>query len=354
MGDIRVGLIGFGFAGETFHAPLLLATDGLRLAAVASSNPTKVHARLGPDVIVTTPEELIARADIDLIVVATPNQLHHPQALAALRAGRHVVVDKPFTLDMVQARELAALAHDRGLLLSVYHNRRWDSDFLTLARVLHEGTLGRVVEFVSHFDRYRPQVRGRWRETATPGSGLWMDLGPHLVDQALRLFGAPSSIALDLAATRDGAVVDDWFHAQLRWSHGPHAGVRARLHASALVAKPNERFAVHGTRGTFLVEGLDPQEDVLKTGPSPADVAGPGWGSDPRIAHLWLGEGDALRHEDVRLLNGSYPSYYAAVRDALRGVGANPVPPSEAIAVQELLDIGLQAARERREITLST
>ena len=354
MDDIRVGLIGFGFAGETFHAPLLRATQGLHLAAVASSNPAKVHAVLGPDVIVTTPEGLMARDDVHLIVVATPNQLHHPQALAALKAGRHVVVDKPFTLDVVQARELAALAHDRGLLLSVYHNRRWDSDFLTLARVLREGTLGRAVEFVSHFDRYRPQVRDRWRETATPGSGLWMDLGSHLVDQVLRLFGAPSAIAVDVAATRDSAVTDDWFHAQLRWSKGPHAGLRARLHASALVAKPNERFAVHGTRGTFLVEGLDAQEDILKTGPSPDDVAAPDWGRDPRVAHLWLDEGDMVRHQDVQLLNGSYPSYYAAIRDALRGAGANPVPPSEAIAVQELIDIGMQAARERREITLST
>jgi len=353
MDDVRVGLIGFGLAGETFHAPLIQATPGLRLVAVATSNSAKVHASLGPGIAVTPAEALIARDDVELVVVATPNELHHPQALAALRAGRHVVVDKPFALNAAQARELAATAHERGRVLSVFHNRRWDSDFLTLAHVLREGTLGRVVEFVSHFDRYRPQVRARWRESGAPGSGLWIDLGPHLVDQAIRLFGTPSAIALDVSNARDGAVADDWFQAQLRWAHGPHAGLRARLHGSALVARPNERFSVHGTRGTFLVEGLDLQEDTLKAGANRSDIAAPEWGRDPRIAHLWLGEGDTVRHHDLQLRNGAYPAYYAALRDAVRGAGPNPVPAEQAIAVQELLDVGVHAARERREIALT-
>jgi predicted dehydrogenase len=352
MSEVRVGLIGFGFAGATFHTPLILATDGLRLAAVASSDAAKVHACLGPDIVVTTPAALIARDDIDLVVIATPNALHHPQALAALTAGRHVVVDKPFTLDVAQARELADAAQARGLVLSVFHNRRWDSDFLTLARVLREGRLGRVVELVSHFDRYRPQVRARWRESAQPGAGLWMDLGPHLVDQAVQLFGAPSAIALDLAALRDGALSDDWFHALLRWSEGPHAGLRVRLHASALVARPAERFTVHGTRGSFAVDGLDPQEEMLKAGATRAAVSAPDWGRDARKAHLWVGDGDAVRREDLPLLNGAYPAYYAAVRAAVRGAGPNPVPPAEAIAVQALLDAGLQSARTRCEVLL--
>src|SRR5882724_6855163 len=162
--EIRVGLIGFGYAGKTFHAPLIRATEGLRLAAVASSDAAKVQADLGSDVVVTTPSALIASDDIDLIVIATPNDLHHPQALAALTAGGHVVIDKPFALNLAQARELVAFAQERGLVLSVFHNRRWDSDFMTLARILREERLGRIVEVVSHFDRYRPQVRGRWRE----------------------------------------------------------------------------------------------------------------------------------------------------------------------------------------------
>ncbi|HEU0204098.1 MAG TPA: oxidoreductase [Burkholderiaceae bacterium] len=357
MNDLRVGLIGFGYAGRTFHAPLIRATEGLQLAAVASSDAGKVHAILGPGVDVMTPAALIARDDIDLVIIATPNNLHHPQALAALTAGRHVVVDKPLALSLAQARELAATAQAGGRLLSVFHNRRWDSDFLTLERVLHDGRLGRVVEMVSHFDRYRPQVRARWREGAGAGAGLWTDLGPHLVDQTLRLFGAPSAIALDLAALRDGALSDDWFHAQLRWSQGPdagpHAGLRVRLHASALAARPGERFTVHGTRGSFSVDGLDVQEEALKAGPGRAAITAPDWGRDLREARLWLGDGDAVRREDLPLRNGAYPAYYASLRDALRGAAPNPVRPAEAIAVQALLEAGLQSARERREIALT-
>jgi predicted dehydrogenase len=354
MNEIRVGLIGFGYAGRTFHAPLILATQGLRLTAVASSDAAKVHASLGPDIVVTTPTALIAHDDIDLVVIATPNALHHPLALAALTAGHHVVVDKPFALNLVQARELVATAQARSLVLSVFHNRRWDSDFLTLARVLRDGRLGRVVELVSHFDRYRPQVRGRWRESAEAGAGLWMDLGPHLIDQALQLFGAPSAIALDLAALRDGALSDDWFHAQLRWSQGPYAGVRVQLHASALVASPTERFTVHGTLGSFSVDGLDSQEEALKAGASRAALTESEWGRDPRKAHLWLAEGEAVRHEHMPLLNGAYPAYYAALCAALQSAGPNPVSPAEALAVQTLLDAGLQAAHERREVALSS
>jgi predicted dehydrogenase len=353
--EIRVGLIGFGFAGKTFHAPLIQATEGLRIVAVASGDAAKVHAALGPDVTVTTAPLLIARDDIDLVVIATPNDLHHPQALAALTAGRHVVIDKPFALSVAQARELIEAAQARRVLLSVFHNRRWDSDFLTLAHVLREGTLGRIVEVVSHFDRFRPQVRARWRESSAPGAGLWFDLGPHLIDQALRLFGAPSAIALDVAAQRDGALSDDWFHAQLRWTDGPHAGLRVRLHASALVARPTERFTVHGTRGSFVVEGLDVQEDALKAGADRQALTAKDWGRDPRAAFLWLGNGDgsAIRKETIPLLNGAYPAYYAAVRDAVRGVAPNPVPADEALAVQMLIERGLQAARERREVALS-
>jgi len=217
---------------------------------------------------------------------------------------------------------------------------------------LRERTLGRAVEFVSHFDRFRPQVRARWRESAGAGAGLWMDLGPHLIDQALQLFGWPSAIALDLARMRDGAQADDWFHAQLRWSQGEHAGLRARLHASALVARPAERFAMHGTQGSLVIDGLDPQEDQLKAGAARAELTAPEWGRDARVAQLWLQSGDSVRHEQMRMHHGAYPAYYSALRDAVRGGGPNPVSPREALAVQSLLEVGAQAARERREIAL--
>jgi predicted dehydrogenase len=355
METIRTGLIGFGYAARVFHAPLIAATEGLRLQAVASSNAAKVASTLGDDVPVRTATALIASADIDLVVVATPNDSHYPIARAALEAGRHVVVDKPFTLTLEQARDLAHLAAARERLLSVFHNRRWDSDFLTLKRVIAAGRLGRVTAMASHFDRFRPVVRTRWREGDGPGAGLWMDLGPHLVDQALQLFGSPVAIGLDRAASRDGALSDDWFHATLRWSGGPHDGLRVRLHASALAACPGPRFAVHGTRGSFSVEGLDAQEDALKAGAAATAIASADWGSETRCAMLWLASDDAavdgpIHAESIALERGAYPAYYAALRDAIIGRAANPVPANQAVAVQALLDAGVRSAAERREV----
>jgi predicted dehydrogenase len=341
---LHVGLIGYGYAGHTFHAPLIRATAGLRLVAVASSDAAKVHAALGGEVAVLPPPALIARDDIDLVVVAAPNDQHHPLALAALHAGRHVVVDKPFALDAAQAQQLVDAAEQRSRLLSVFHNRRWDSDFLTLTALLREGRIGRPVELVSHFDRFRPQVRARWREGGGPGAGLWLDLGPHLLDQALQLFGEPAAIHLDQAALRDGAQADDWFHATLRWPDGR----RARLHASALAARPGARFTLHGTAGSFSVDGLDGQEDALKAGASPAQIAAPDWGLDARLGRLCLPA--TATDLGVPLSQGRYPDYYAAVRDALLGIGANPVPAAQALAVQQWLDAGRRSAQERREV----
>lgn len=356
MQTIRIGLVGFGYAARVFHAPLIAATEGLRLQAVASSDAAKVESALGDDVPVRTTTTLIASEDIDLVVVATPNDSHFPIAHAALQAGRHVVVDKPFTLTLEQARDLAGLAAARGRLLSVFHNRRWDSDFLTLKRVLAAGRLGRVTAMASHFDRFRPAVRARWREGNGPGAGLWMDLGPHLVDQALQLFGVPDAVWLDQAAARDGALSDDWFHATLRWSSGSHAGLRVQLHASALAACPAPRFVVHGTRGSFCVEGLDGQEDVLKAGATAAAIASPDWGAETRRAMLWLAASDpeagTIRPEPLALERGAYPAYYVALRDALAGRAANPVPVDEAVAVQALLEAGQRSATERREVCI--
>ncbi|MBG6078902.1 oxidoreductase [Rubrivivax gelatinosus] len=343
MNEIRVGLIGWGSAATTFHAPLLRATPGLRLAAVATRSPdaarASVHAACGADVAVVTPQTLIADPSLALVVVATPNASHHALADAALAAGHHVVVDKPFTLALGQAQALAERAAALGRQLCVFHNRRWDGDFMTLRALLADGVIGRPVEFVSHFDRFRPQVRERWRERAGPGAGLWFDLGPHLLDQALQLFDMPAAIELDLARQRDGAQVDDWFCCRLRWDHGPFGGLRARLQAGMLAAKPGPRFLVHGTEGSLEIEGLDPQEAALKQGDDPAAAD---WGhDDTRCARLWR------RADDVQTLPlqaGAYPLFYAAVRDAVQGGSALPVAMDGALAVQRLLDAGLESA----------
>jgi predicted dehydrogenase len=195
-------------------------------------------------------------------------------------------------------------------------------------------------------------VRARWREGSGPGAGLWLDLGPHLVDQALQLFGPPDAINLDRAAVRDNAVADDWFHAILRWSRGPHAGLRVQLHASALAACPGARFAVHGTRGSLVIEGLDAQEAALKSGAGAAPLSSPDWGREDRRASLYLGAGDgsdAVGVESIPLQRGDYPAYYAAIANALRGLGDNPVPALQAVTVQAVLEAGERSAAQRRE-----
>jgi len=341
---LKVGIVGYGFATATFHAPLIRSTLGLELAAISSSDASKVRAALPQVDVCDSPEALFARPDIDLVVIPTPNATHYPLAMQALAAGKHVVVDKPFTLDVAEAADLIARAEAAGRLLSVFHNRRWDADFLTVRELLAAGTLGRVTHFESHFDRYRPQVQTRWREADLPGSGLWYDLGPHLLDQALQLFGAPQGIALDVMRQRDGAATDDWFHAVLRYE-----GLRVILHASALTAQPGARYAVHGTAGSFVKLGLDPQEDALKAGTMPG---GAGWGIDPRPGTLTTPGADgvvvaARTHQGP---DGDYGQYYAGIRDAIRGVGANPVPAQQALQVMQWIALGQQSWREGRSV----
>ncbi len=341
---LRVGLIGYGYAGQTFHAPWIAGVPGLQLAAVSSRDTARLHADWPGVEVLPDAHALIARDDLDLVVIASPNDSHHPLARAALAAGRHVVVDKPFTLTLAEARELTALAEARGRLLSVFHNRRWDGDFLTLRALIRRGDLGRIVHLESAFDRYRPVVRERWRESAAPGAGLWFDLGPHLLDQALQLFGTPQAIALDQAVLREGGRSDDWFQARLRYP-----GLRVVLRASMLAAAASPRFVVHGTQGSWLKQGLDPQEDALKAGARPTWPTAPGWGVDTQPSLLTRPSGDALRTETLPLLPGCHGAFYAGMRDALRGDGDNPVPAQQACAVMAWLELGRRSAREGRE-----
>jgi len=311
---------------------------------VSSRDAARVHADWPAVEVLADAHSLIARADLDLVVIASPNDSHHPLAHAALMAGRNVVVDKPFTLTLAQARELAALAQARGRLLSVFHNRRWDGDFLTLRALVEGGELGRIVHLESAFDRYRPVVRDRWRESAEPGAGLWFDLGPHLLDQALQLFGTPQAIALDQAVLRDSGRCDDWFQARLCYP-----GRRVVLRASMLAAAASPRFVVHGTRGSWVKQGLDPQEEALKAGARPTWPAAPGWGVDRQPSLLTRAGADALRTEPLPLCCGGHGAFYAALRDALQGLGDNPVPASQACAVMAWLELGQRSAREGRE-----
>ena len=326
-------LIGYGFAGKTFHAPLLSATPGLNLYAIASSDAAKVHADFPAMQVIGDPQQAIAHPDIDLVVIASPNTTHAPLARQALEAGKHVVVDKPFTLDMQEARELIALAQEKRLLLSVFHNRRWDSDYLGVRQAIEQGLVGKVVQFESHIDRFRPQVRVRWREQNVPGSGLWFDLGPHLIDQALQLFGLPESVQGNIAALRDKAEVNDWAHVILNYpAH------RVILHCSMLVAGGVSRFSVHGTKGSLIKARADRQESQLLAGVTPGSA---GWGEDDDALVLYSGE-EAPRQLPTPA--GDQRQYYLQIARALSGQQQNPVPAQQALAVMAVLEAAVKAA----------
>lgn len=342
--NIRVAIIGYGYASKTFHAPLIGGTPGMTLAAVSSSDEAKVRNDWPTVPVVAEPRQLLDDPNIDLIVIPTPNDTHFPLAKAALEAGKHVVVDKPFTVTLSQARELDAVARSRGRLLSVFHNRRWDSDFLTVKSLIHEGLLGEVCYFESHFDRYRPQIRDRWRERGGPGSGIWFDLGPHLLDQAIGLFGLPVSMTVDLAQLRPGAQSTDYFHAVLVYPQR-----RVILHATLLAAAETARFIVHGSRGSYIKYGLDPQEERLKNGER---LPQEDWGYDMRDGILTRVDGEERSEESWLTLPGNYPAYYAAIRDALNGNGENPVPASQAIQIMELIELGIESAKHRATLCL--
>ena len=340
--EINVALVGYGFVGKVFHAPLIAHTPGLRLHTVVSSDPHKVLAD-HPGVRVVANLEAACRDDeIALVVIASPNASHAPLAHTALAHGKHVVVDKPFALDLAEAREIVAHAAQARRIVSVFQNRRWDADFLTLNSLIDSGELGEISEFHSHFDRYRPEVPDRWRERDQPGSGLWYDLGPHLLDQALQLFGWPQAMFADLGRQRDGAQADDYFNVLLRYPRQ-----RVVLHGGSLVPAHDLRFAVHGTRGSYLKCGMDPQEASLRNGSIPGT---PDWGRDLRPGALHQADGQGIRISQVPGLPGDYACYYQAMHAAIAKGETPPVTTGEALQVMALLELAVESASQRCEV----
>jgi predicted dehydrogenase len=340
-GDIGIGLLGFGMAGRVFHAPLIAATPGLAITAIATSRGDEALAVCPNAHIVPDAAALLADPAVALVVVATPSHLHQEHAAMALRAGRHVVVEKPFALSLAGAEELAALARAAQRQLFVFHNRRWDSDFLAIQDAIASGLVGDVVHFESHFDRFRPQVRVRWREDGSPGSGVWLDLGPHLVDQALCLFGPPAAVTADLAVLRADGQSDDWAHVVLHWP-----GRRGVLHASMVAAGGSPRFTVHGTRGSLVKHGLDPQEAQLVAGVRPGDAD---WGRDDDPLLCWDSDG---RQSERAVPRGSQQAFYHHVRQALTGTGTPPNTLDQALMVQRVIAAAQASAREGQTVWL--
>jgi predicted dehydrogenase len=340
---IQVAVVGYGLASKVFHAPLIAATPGLRLNTIVSSAPEKVRADW-PEVGVTAIlSEVLDDPAIRLIVIATPDHLHAEQALAALARGKLVVVDKPLAPSLAEARQVIACAKATGQLLTVFQNRRWDSDFLTLKRLIAENTLGEIVQFESHFDRLRPASTDRWKDHRA--AGLWQDLGPHLVDQVLQLFGVPSGVYADLTTQRVNGAAPDYAHVLLRYPHR-----RVILHMTQSVHASGLRFAVHGTTGSYIKHGLDPQEDQSKAGMKPSDGR---WGVDdsPGLLTRITPEGNALE-TTIPNARGNYAAFYAQVHTTICNGGPPPVTPAEAVDVMTIIEAGKISAAEGREVLI--
>ena len=338
---LKVGLIGYGFAGATFHAPVIEHCGRATLTAIATSQAARAQADWPSAAIVSDVDALVAREDIDCVVIATPNDTHFALARRSLEAGKHVVVDKPVALRADDARALADLARERGLLFAPFHNRRWDGDFMTVRALMESGRLGRVTHFESHFDRFRPTVAQRWREQTSRGGGLLLDLGPHLIDQALALFGVPLTVSATVKAQRDHASAPDYMHLQLGY-----ADKQVILHASALAALEPPRFLVHGTRGSYVKTGLDVQEDQLKAGLRPGD---PQFGCNPP-GLLREVEGDHDLHEPFATRNGAYADYYRSLAASILDGAPFPVTAQDGVDVMTVIDLALQSDREGRRL----
>lgn len=319
-----VGLIGYGKAGRVFHAPLIRSVDGLQLLTI-------VEHRGDSEV-----DALLADPAIELIVLATPNESHFPLGRRALLAGRHLVIDKPFTVTSDEGRQLIDLARERNRTLTVFHNRRWEGDFLTIRRLLERGAFGRVVYFEARFDRFRNEPRpGAWRETASPGSGILYDLGSHLIDQALLLFGKPQSVKADVRTERDFGESADAFDIWMKYPR-----LHVSLTAGMLVRERTPRFTVRGTAATFVKFGLDPQEAALASGRTPRDAD---WGREPR--EQWGTLITDRGEEIIETLPGSYQRFYENVRDAIAGRAELEVKPEQALATIETIERALATSR---------
>ncbi len=349
MTDLRVAIIGYGLAGRVFHAPLVAATPGLQVASIVTGNPQRraEAAERYPGILTPAdPAELWESGEYDLVVVATPTDSHAPLAGAAIDRGIAVVVDKPLALTSAEAGDLVARARQAGVILTPFQNRRWDSDHLTLGRLIGEGRLGRVIRYESRFERWRPEPRGAWRESAPPerGGGQLLDLGSHLVDQALSLFGPVSHVYGEVAALRGLPSDDDAF---LALRHD--SGTLSHLHMSAMTAAPGPRLRVLGTEAGYVAPQLDTQEDRLRAGARPDRVQE--WGAEPQSHWGRLVAGDSS--VPIRSERGDWPAFYRLLAEALRTGGPPPVDPADAVAALRVLEAGRRSADERATVELA-
>ncbi|MBU2988321.1 oxidoreductase [Psychrosphaera sp. B3R10] len=326
---IKVGVVGYGYSAKTFHIPLIQSSDLFEFSVISSSQKSLIEQTFPGVTVFESAYDLITHGDIELAIITAPNDVHYALAKCCLENGIHVVVEKPMVTTSIEAEALVELAKSRSLLLSVFHNRRWDGDFLTVKSLLANEQVGDVRLFESRYDRFRPTVRQRWREQPGPGAGIWFDLGAHLVDQAISLFGLPNALTARCLCLREGAKTTDYFHVLLHYKN-----LEVVLHGSSFSAAPNQRFRVEGTKGSFVKSGFDPQEAQLKNGLRPTD-SNYGVESPEQFGCLYTEESTEVISTKV----GCYQRYYTGIANAIRVGGDNPVHPEGVVNVLKILEL---------------
>jgi scyllo-inositol 2-dehydrogenase (NADP+) len=342
---IRTGLLSYGMSGEVFHGPLLEVHEGFEIVSVWQRNRQKPVKH--PYRVVGDYKEILNDPSVELVIVNTPNETHYPYAVEALKAAKHVIVEKPFTVTAKDADDLIGLAREQNRMLSVFQNRRWDGDFLTVRKVLEAGLLGTLVECEIHYDRFRNYIEpNTWKEKAKPGTGILYNLGSHLLDQALVLFGMPAYLDARMGIQRPGGEVDDFFDIRMQYN-----GFFTILKSSYLVREQGPRFILHGTEGSFVKSGIDPQEQALKDKKIPGSL---GWGAEPRA---WWGKlNTSVDGKDIdqpyETVPGNYLNYYDNVYEVLREGRPLAVKPEEARDVIRLIEACQESNRSRCAIKI--
>jgi len=343
---INTAIIGYGKSAKHFHVPLLKAVPGFNVTSVLQRSSDEASNDFNNVNIVRNLKDLLKDDAIDLVIITTPNHLHFEQAFDCLNAGKHVVVEKPFTLTTEQSEKLIRIANERNKVVTVFQNRRWDGDYLTLRKIIDEGQIGSILELESRYNRYRKLKKEEvWKETSIDGSGILYDLSPHLIDQALQLFGMPEQIFADIRYQRSGQA-DDWFTIDLFYS--TH---KVTLRAGMLVADPTPRFILRGDRGAYVKHGMDVQEEQLSSGKVPNSE---GWGIEPESAYgiLYTVENGNIKEERVKTLSGNYTDFYVGLRDAIVNKKDPPVEPESAKNVIKIIELAKQSNLERRALSL--
>lgn len=348
MVQIKTALVGYGSGGRVYNAPIVSSVEVFEITKILTSSPENVKAAkkdFPRATVVSKYSEITEDQEIELLIIILPNHLHYQFAKEALEAGKHVVVEKPFTPSTREAEKLIALAREKKLVLSVNHNRRWDSDFRTIQKLVKEEKLGRIVEYEAHFDRFRNKIKEGWKENQEiPGSGILYDLGSHLIDQALRLFGLPEEVFADIRIQRDNAEVPDNFELLLFYPD-----LKVTLKAGMLVKEKGPTYSLYGTKGSFVKYGVDVQEEALKQGDSPKDFKD--WGMEPE--ELW-GRLETLDEEKrIKSEPGDYRQVYLGVYDAIKNNKAPAVTAEQARDVIKVIELARESNSKRCVVKFS-